>query len=125
MLLEDTEKNTPTGECHIDILSFSSTTDFHEIGVFHRMQWDAGHPYSKHMENKSPDITERQPTNSNKRLAAITGTSQASVHHTQQEQFHPNHIHSVQELAPHDAPARHKLLSTYSATVGWRPYVYS
>jgi hypothetical protein len=105
MLLEDTEKNTLTGECQIDILSFLLTTDFQHTGVFHGMQWNDGNPCSLPMEQKSLDITKRQPTNSTKHLAANKGTSQASVHCTQQQQFYPHCIHSVQELVPHDAAA--------------------
>jgi hypothetical protein len=119
-LLEDKEKNTPNGECQTDILSFLLSTDFEEMGVFHGMQWDVGHPCSLPMEEKSLNITKRQPTNSTKCLAAHMGTSQASVHGTQQEQrFYPHHIHSVQESVPHDAPAMD------FATDGGGPYVYS
>jgi hypothetical protein len=41
------------------------------------------------------------------RLAASASTSHASVHPTiQEQQLYPCHIQSVQELVPHDTPAR-------------------
>jgi hypothetical protein len=101
----DKYPNWSVPNCHTIV--FFLTTHFQVTGVFHGMQWDVGHPYSKHMEKKSLHIAERQPTKSNKRLAANMGTSQVSVHHTQQEQFYTFHIHSVQELLPHDASAKH------------------
>jgi hypothetical protein len=62
------------------------------------------------MEVPILEVFERQPTMSTGCLAARTGTSDASVQRTlHEQQLHPYHIQPVQELVPHDAPARRQI----------------
>jgi hypothetical protein len=59
------------------------------MGTFHGMQWDFGCPCSVHnvqMKEQILEVTKRQPIVSTGHLAARTGTSHTSVHHTLQEQ---------------------------------------
>jgi hypothetical protein len=52
-------------------------------------------------------VVEREPTLSTRLLVARVGTSHASGDRTlREEQLYHYHIQSVQELVPHDAPAR-------------------
>jgi hypothetical protein len=59
------------------------------------------------MEEQILEVAEGQSAVSTRCLAARTGTSHDSAHHTlQEQQLCPYHIQSVQGLIPHDALAR-------------------
>jgi hypothetical protein len=110
MLREDT--NTLNGECRIITYSFVLTAAS-MMGTLHKTQWDTGCPHSVHnvwMEMQILEVGERQPTIHTRHPAACMVTSHTSVHLTlQAEQFNPYHIQSLQELVPHNTPARFAL----------------
>jgi hypothetical protein len=90
-------------------LSHFLSADHRLTGILYRMQWDLVFHilYIMYGWESRYSVSLKEPTVSTKRLASGTGTSHTSLQHTLQEwQLYPCHIQTVQELVPHDEPAR-------------------
>jgi hypothetical protein len=105
----DTVKNALIGVDQIVILSVDR--QLREMGALHGLRWDVGSPRclrNVRMEEQILEVVEESSI-STRSILARTGTPHASVLHTLQgQQLYPYRLQSVQELAPHDATARHE-----------------
>jgi hypothetical protein len=97
------------------------------MGTFHKTQWDTGCQHSlRNVWIKAQTLEVGEDSLSSvPDILQFVWVSHILLYTLQEQKLNAYHIQSLQELVPHNAPARYAPSMVDFATVDRMPYVYS